>query len=412
MVFALPAVLVACLALTIPLASPSDSSDRQPPATSDPLPSANPHPGLAILDPVNVAANQILPLFGDILRSGALASKKFAPIPRALMENKMREFGWDSTTHCHEFQCGFDAGNILLSEYVLFGTITPLDGIFAYTLNVMHVPTSQVVRAEAGDVSRNPGIGGDAPLKAKLSAFAAGLDPKQLDLSRKTSRGLMAVVDLSPESPESRVLSERVSTHVNASRRYDLMSQKELQELLAAMKIPLQNIETSDSGMIALGARLNVAYLVHSKLGKDARGMRLDLALFDIVGKHRIRDWPSNSKRDFQEILHHENRFFATLNGPSKEVASRSARKAGAPRSKWTRGLWSAAGISAAVGLTAYALVMRHDADRAYKHAEAAYSTPTAQAFKAKAQEKDQRALVFGGLALLSLGASIVVWTF
>lgn len=372
----------------------------------------NPHPGLAILDPVDVAANQALPLFGDILRTGAQASGKFAPIPRAAMESKMKEFGWDANTVCHEFQCGFDAASMLLSEYVLFGTITPLDGIFAYTFNLMHVPTGQVVRAEAGDVSRNPGEGGDAPLKAKLSAFAASLNPSQLDLSRKTSRGLMAVVDLSPESPESRVLSERVSTHVNASRRYDLMSRKELQELLAAMKISLHDIETSDSGMIALGTRLNVAYLVHSKLGKDSQGMRLDLALFDIAGKRRIRDWPSNAKRDFQEILHHENRFFTTLNGPTKDVVARSVRKAGAHRSSWHRGLWSAAGISAAIGLGAYALILRKDANGAYDRAESAYSAQSAQAFKAEAQKKDQQALWMGGLAALSLGASIVVWTF
>lgn len=378
----------------------------------DPGVRMNSRPALAILDPVDVASDQPMPVFGNILRSGVLAAGKFEPISRAQMENKMAEFGWDAKTHCHEFQCGFDAGSMLLSDYVLFGTVTPLDGIFAYTFNVMHVPTGQVVRAEAGDVSRNPGNGGDAPLMAKLSAFAADLDPAQLDLSRKTSRGLMAVVDLSPESPESRVLSERVSTHVNASRHYDLMSRKELQELMSAMEIPLHDIETSDSGMIALGARLNVAYLVHSKLRQDAQGMRLDLALFDIAGKRRIRDWPTNSKRDFQEILHHENRFFTTLNGPPKEVASRSSRKQDAPRRKWGRGFLSTAGVFAAAGLAAAAWMLHNGADDAHSRAEEALSGDKAEAYKEEAQEKDQRTVWFGGLAALSLGASVVLWTF
>jgi hypothetical protein len=199
---------------------------------------------------------------------------------------------------------------------------------------------------------------------------------------------------------------------VNASRHYDLMSRKELQELLAAMKITLRDVESSDSGMIALGTRLNVAYLVQSKLGQDARGHRLDLALFDIAAKRRIRDWPSNSKRDFQEILHHENRFFTTLLGPSKDGSENTTPMGGAPSSHWNRGLWSVGGISAAIGFAAYALVLRHDANAAHNRAESAYSTQSAQGFKTKAQEKDRQSLLFGGLAVLSLGASIVVWTF
>ncbi|MEO6096712.1 MAG: hypothetical protein ABIW76_13830 [Fibrobacteria bacterium] len=402
----MPAILAAFLGMTLASASPPDPLDQKSSTTVDS------RPGLAILDPVDVAADKATPRFGDILRSGAEAAGKFAPLPRAQMESKMAEFSWDSTTHCHEFQCGFDAGSMLLTEYVLFGTITPLEGIFAYTFNVMHVPSGQVVRAEAGDVSRSPGNAGDAPLKAKLTAFASGLDPAQLDLTRKTSRGLMAVVDLSSESPESRVLSERVSTHVNASRHYDLMSRKELQELLSAMEIPLHDIQTSDSGMIALGTRLNVAYLVHSKLRQDSRETRLDLALFDIAGKRRIRDWPSNSKRGFQEILHHENRFFTTLNGPSKEVASRSARKAGSHRSNWSRGFLSTAGVFAAAGLSAIAWVLHTGANDAHTRAEESLSVEKAQAFKAEAQEKDERTVWIGGLAALSLGASVVVWTF
>jgi hypothetical protein len=409
---ALLAILATGFGLALPLAAPSDASDPRPPAALDASPTVHTLPELAILDPVDVAADRSMLLYGNILRSGAYAAGKFAPLPRAQMERKMAEFKWDSTTHCHEFQCGFDAGSMLLSEYVLFGTVTPLDGIFAYTFNLMHVPTGQVVRAEAGDVSRNPGDGGDAPLKAKLTAFAESLDPAQMDLTRKTSRGLMAVVDLSPESPESRVLSERVSTHVNASRHYDLMSRKELQELLSAMEIPLHDIETSDSGMIALGTRLNVAYLVHSKLRQDKQGTRLDLALFDVAGKRRIRDWPTNSKRDFQEILHHENRFFTTLNGPSKNVPARSARKADAPRSRWRRGFLSTAGIFAAAGLTAVAWSLHNGADEAHSRAETALSVEKAEAFKEEAQKKDERTVWFGGLAALSLGASVVVWTF
>ncbi len=303
--------IIVVVAPLFPLACPLAKSGAVPQMS---LPAGgvavNIRPILAILDPVDIAAEKSVPPYGDELRTQAVAAGRFAPIPRIQMEKKMAEFNWDATTPCHEFQCAFDAANLLLSEYVLFGTVTPLDGIYAYTFNLLHIPTGQVVLSQAGDVARSPGAGGDLPLKAKLAAFISGIDPMHLDLAQKTSLGLMAVIDLSPETPESRVLSERVAAHVHASRHYDLMGSKELQELMIAMEIPIGAIATTDSGMIGLGTRLNVAYLVHSKLSEDPQGMRLDLALFDIAGKRRIRDWPSHSQRGFQDILHVENRFF------------------------------------------------------------------------------------------------------
>jgi hypothetical protein len=365
---------------------------------------------LAILDPVDLKADKTEPGYGNLLREHALEAGKFAPIPRDAMEKKMAEFKWDPSSPCHEFQCGFDAANLLLSEYVLFGTVTALDGIYAYTFNLVHIPTGQVVLSQAGDVARNPGSEGELPLQAKLIAFISGIDPAQLDLAKKSSRGLMAVVDLSPQTPESRVLSERVATHVHASRQYDLMSKKELQELMTAMEIQVGTLATSDSGMIGLGTRLNVAYLVHSKLSEDDEGMRLDLALFDIAGKRRIRDWPSHSQSGFTDILHVENRFFTTLTGP-KDVAAVAGRKPARRHSHWKREL-SLAGISAAAGMAVMAASLHKGANNAQDRAETAYSIESAQAWKAEAEHKDQRTILFGALAGLSLAVSAVVWTF
>lgn len=362
-------------------------------------------PTLAILDPVDVATGRVMPMYGDLLRAKLLGTGKFGPLTRQAMEKKLKEFNWEADKPCHEFQCGFDAGNILLSEYVLFGSVTALDGIYAYTLNLLHVPSSQVIASEAGDVSRNPFRGGDDPLNARLTAFISQLDPAHLEKSRVASRGLMAVLDLNAGSPESRVLAERVGTHVYASRKYDLMSQMELQELLTAMSISISGISPNDSGMIALGTRLNVAYLVQSKLTQDADGRRLDLALFDVAGKRRIRDWSSKPTREFQGILQLENRFFTTL-------TEKNGLKTSQPSSHWQTTLLSLIGIAAATGLATLAYTAHQDANGDYGRAEAAYSLESGQVWKKQAKDKDQRTVLFGSLAALSLGLSVTLWAF
>jgi hypothetical protein len=369
-------------------------------------------PTIALLDPVDVATGKVVPGYGDFLREGFRLAGRFHPLARDEMEKKLGEFDWRPTKACHEFQCGFDAGNILLAEYVFFGTLTALDGIYAYTFNILHVPTGQVIHSEAGDVARGRNDGGDEPLKAKLEAYVSGLDPARLDVVKRPSRGLMAVVDLSSESPESRVMAERVGTHVYASRQYDLMSQLELQELLSAMGIPLSAFGAADSGMIALGARLNVAYLVQSRLSEDSRGRRLDLALFDVAGKRRVRDWPSKPTRDFQSLLHLENRFFTTLTAQPEALADRKGGKAGTGRSRWKRNLLAAAGVSAAAGLSALAYSMHMDANSAYRRAEAAQSAESGSEWRREVRKRDKGTMTYGALAATSLGLSVALWTF
>ncbi|GEM_PF-5956739 len=58
------------------------------------------------------------------------------------------------------------------------------------------------------------------------------------------------------------------------------------------------------------------------------------------------------------------------------------------------------------------AMSLHQGADDAHDRAEAAYSAESAQTLKAEAQDKDQRTVLFGALAGLSLAVSAVVWTF
>jgi hypothetical protein len=371
-------------------------------------------PSLAVLDPVDLVDGKSDFPHGEFLRTGLAQAGKFKPMSGPEMQGKLREFAWNRGENCHEFQCGFEAGNVLLTDYVLFGTITPLKGLYAFTFNILHIASGKVVNSEVGDVPRSAANGGDEPLKARLAGFVSGLDPARFRKAELISRGLMAVVDLSPASPQSRVLSERITTHVNSSRQYDLMSQSELRELLAAVEIRLGNLQTTDSGMIALGSRLNVAYLVHSKLSPEPGGTRLDLALFDVAGKRRIRDWPVKPTQDFHDILNMEHRFFTTLMDRGKDFAVDPGPKPRPvrPRSRWTRGALSIIGVSASAGLATLAVSMRKDADGAFDRAESALSVDAGEPWKRKAEENDRRAVLYGSLAALTLGASLAVWTF
>lgn len=375
-------------------------------------------PALVLFDPVDLDGGRADSGFGDFLRGKLLASGKWRVGSRMEMEKKLGEFGWDPAKTCHEFQCGFDAGNVLLTDYVLFGTITSVAGIYAYSFNLLHVPTSQVVASEVGNVPRNPGKGGDDPLLAKLAAFASGLDPARLDKSKALNRALMAVVDLNAESVESRVLAERVGTHVYASRHYDLMSQTELHELLSAMNISLAAAGNTDSSMLALGNRLNVAYLVQSQLSPGPRGNAMALTLFDVAGKHRIRAWSLAPTQDFQDILHLEKRFFTTLlnqpmpGQPENPLAAQNTRARHGSHSVWKRGFFSAAGITLATGLTYLAYSTRQEANGAHMRAESAYSAESALGFKQKVRDEDRLTLLYGSLAALTLGASVTLWTF
>jgi len=371
---------------------------------------------LVVLDPVDLDDGVTSTEHGDWLWNKIQESGKWHLLPRLEAEKKLGEFGWDASNSCHEFQCAFDAGSTLLADYVLFGTVTALDGIYAYSFNIIHVPTSQVVASEVGEVRRSPvspGASGEDSLRAKLAAFASGLDPSRFDKSRTISRGLLAVVDLSVESPESRVLAERVETHVRAARHYDLMSQTELDELLSAMNISLAATEPTDSSMVALGARLKVAYLVQSTLSSGPRGNTMELALFDVSGKHRIRDLSSRPTKDFRDILQLEPRFLASLKArPDGPLVAQDPKATHGPRSVWKRTLFSALGISAATGLGILAYSTRREADGAHARAESAYSAESASEWKSQVEDKDRETLAYGSLAALTLGASITLWAF
>lgn len=370
-------------------------------------------PLLAVLDPVDLSQARSLPPAGEALRNAAREAERFRLLSGPETEAKLREFKWNAGRPCHEFQCAFEAGNVLMAEYVLFGTLTPLDGLHAYSFNVLDTRSGRVVESAVGHASRNPEDPGADPSLAHLAAFASALDPSRYDGGPKAGQGLIAVLDGNPESPESRVLTDRIGTHVHGFRTHDLMGQTELEELADAMGISLASLAASDSGLLLLGARLNIDCLVRSKLERGPRGQRLELALFDIAGKRRVRSWTSNTTGDFGEILRFESRFFKTLKDWPAGAGGGSGEGPVAAQggTRWGRTLLALAGITTAGGLGAMAYASHRRADEAYRRAESSLG-PAAGDWKRRTETADRSTLIFGGLAALALGGSITLWTF
>lgn len=370
-------------------------------------------PSLAILDPVDLSGEKALPEAGEALRKAARKAGRFQTLPGPETAAKLREFAWNSGRPCHEFQCAFEAGNVLMADYVLFGTLTPLEGISAYTFHLLAYRTGRVVEAVVGHVAGGAREPGGDPALARLADVAAALDPARLDSRPRPGRGLIAVLDGNPGSVASRALAERAGAHIHEAGAHDLMGQAELRELVDAMGIPLATLAGSDSGLLVLGARLNLACLVQSKLEQEPRGQRLELALFDIAGKRRVRSWTSQPTRDFQEILRFESRFFATLRDwpegggdgfPQGGVAAKG-------RTRWGRTVLGLAGMTAAGGLGTLAYASRRKANAAYRKAESSPG-PAADTWKRRTETEDRTTVIYGTLAALTLGASLTVWSF
>lgn len=386
---------------------------RISPESSPTVPSATALPVLAILDPVDLSVEQSLPQPGHVLRSAAGRSARFQVCSGLEIARKLMDFDWNGGRPCHEFQCAFDAGNILMADYILYGSLTPLKGIHAFSFNILDTRSGKVVHSTVGHVPRQSRDSGGAVLRSHLAEFAGGLDPQGFRKPERPTRGVIALVDLGEESTESRVLIERLGTRIEAIRSHDLMSQVELRELLAAMDLPLPASAASDSGMIELGSRLKVAYLMASDLGRMNEGLRLELALFDIAGKRRVHGWSSRPSGEYLDILETESRAFRTLEEMTRSGwnggRTEAARGTGFP---WVRSLLTVAGLAAAGGMGTLAYALHEEADQAYQEAEASMSPQASRSWKRKTEEKDFGAVLFGSLAALTFTASVTLWAF
>lgn len=375
-----------------------------------------PGPSVAVFDPIDLHNQTADPEFGDFLRKAFNENSHWRVIPQDTVKARFKDYKMSSSTACHEFQCSFDAGNVLAADYVVFGSITPWGDLYAYTLNITHVRSSQVVWSKVGEVMRKQMGQPSAAMEATLAQIVGGLEPQDLDTRRGLRRGLLTVLDLSPGgSTPSRVMAERVATHLYASRNFDIMSRRELDELLAALDMRKSAFAPTDSGIFTLGGKMDITHLVYSRLtnkgsaGKGGEEFKLQLALYDISAAKKVREWPSQPTNDFRKILEFENKFFSSLFKMPDYDNDRDVE------SGWGPAL-SYGGVGLGLAMTTLFGIMAwsswQEADQDYAEFQGARSRESAMASKQRVEENDRKALVFsglGGLSLAGAGAMLIL---
>ena len=383
---------------------------RPTPAAEAPRIIAKPRT-LAVLEPVDLRVGKGNPLWAGILRGKFNESRAWAMLPPDSMGIKLREFGLDATSSCHEFQCAYDIGNILQTEFIAFGSITRVGETYAFTLNLLHLPTSQVVWSKAGEAQIISGKDSGEVLAGSLGRLLGGADPRKLETARRGKRGLLTVLDLSRVSDASRVVTERVTTHLYASRQYDVMGQGEMQELLAGLEIRSPKAFSGDSALYALGEKMGVSHLVYSRLD-EGPPYQLRLAVFNIATHRKVREWPSPQTEDFRGVLKFESDFFSGI-FPRRGGALASG-PAVSPRAKLRLAkLGAGLGLAVSAGLGVLAYSSWDQANTDYSRFRASLSQPTAEDQRKRVESEDRAAMLYGALAGASLaGAGFLAFSF
>jgi hypothetical protein len=274
----------------------------------------------------------------------------------------------------------------------------------------VHVPTAQVVWSRAGQVRRSRGPNPGAGLEGILQQTLGELRPEKLNVLRADKRGMITVLDLSPGSVASRVMAERVSTHLYGTRHYDIMSRRELDELLSAMDIRTRDLAATDSAMFQVGGKMGISHLVYSRLTDSAGTFSLKLALFDVAARSKLREWPSQPTADFQKLLQFEDKFFTSL------LKRPGGGEEGRPQGRDKRWVYGGAGlglvVSTTLGFLAYA--QYRNADKEFERYQEARSREEADRHQQAVEDSERNTWVFGALSGASLlgGGAVLVFDF
>lgn len=308
---------------------------------------------LAVLDLVDLADNQGRPEVAESMRRSLAATGKWTVLGRDSVNRKLGEFNMNPQAPCNTSQCGFDIGNVVQADYVMYGTSSPLGTVQAVTLKLLHIPTAKVVWTrvvESGGVSDAERARG---LEKSFATVAAELSGKRPEGERDRHGKSLAVIDLSENSLQSRVFFERVHTRIYGSPAYDLMSPTELAELLSALEINKYSIVPSLDNMIGLGQKLGVSNLLYSRLYRDGKSYIYRLAMYDVTGKSLVLELPPQPSEDLIKLLDYEKVFFNTLFSKEKEGAGQAAVHGNGSRSN--KALWISLGVlGVGGGMAAY----------------------------------------------------------
>lgn len=363
---------------------------------------------LLILDPVDLGSESPKKSVGDFLRARMAESGRWTVMNGDSAHKHLKEFHVDAEGGCKEFQCAFDAGSALGTEFVLFGTLAPLGELQAYTLNLLHVPTAQVVWARAGETLRSED---EYPMRAQkrgLEWAVSDLDLSRLDLRKRMGRSTVALFD-EGGSVQEKALHERAVAHLYEARRFDLVTKSEMADLLKAMDLQPPAPYAPQDSLLSLGKKLDVRYVLSERLAQSRRSYHLKVTLHDFESPRQKRPWQPRETADFGKLLRTEDHFFSDLAG--KDVVDLPS----SPPSKLrTAGkvLTVTLALAAGAGLGYLAYESKREADGEYGRFQSSQSQQQAEDARLKVQTKDEEANRYGIIGGLSLVVGASIWAF
>ncbi len=365
-------------------------------------------PKLLILDPVSLKSSLGNREMGEQLRSLLRVKKKWNVLSREQAEQKYREYSFEKYRGCHEFPCAFDAGNIVQAEYVLWTTLTRVENMGVFTFNLANIPSSKVVWSEVGEVLLKEGSEGSDALVHRWSQIFKPLDPADLQKQSVPTKGLLAILDLNEPSAYSQVIIERLATHGYASGQYDLMNQTELNDLLQALDLKPSSLEATEKNMLEMGNKLGVAHLIYSRLKMNQGTFDLQLALYDISKKRKLREWPFHSN-DFQKLLKFENKFFSQV---ILEDGGTQASVATSGKTPIWKHLIRYVTLGAGATFLALSYNENSQGKKSYDNYLSARVPDQAASYRLETEEHDKKRNLYGTFAGVSIATSFVFWVF
>lgn len=198
--------------------------------------------------------------------------------------------------------------------------------------------------------------------------------------------------------------------HVYASRNYDLIAQEELEDLLRALDIPAPAVGTPEEELLEIGRKMDVRYVLWSRLTQSRGRYRLELSLHDLSGNKIVRKWPSKELPGFAKLLRVEDRFFSTLSDPDLPAGPAIPR----PSPVRVAGKYASVAVALAsgAGLGYLAYTSKQGADSEYRRFQSAQNETDAAASRRRVLEEDVQAKRYGMLSGICVLLGVAVWTF
>lgn len=305
---------------------------------------------IAVLDLVDLTDNQQKPEITDLLRRTLGGSGRWSVIGRDSVAKRLGEFNITPNQPCNNPQCGFDIGNVVQAEYVVFGTVSPLAYVQAATLKMLHIPSAKIVWTK---VLQGEGASENERMRNLDKVFATAateMGAIKPDMDKSKHGKSLAIIDLSENTLQSRAFFERVGTRIYGNPAFDLMSPTELTELLTALEINKYSVVPSLENMIGLGQKLGVSNLLYSRLYRDGRSYIYRLAMYDVTGKTLVLELPPQPSEDLIKLLDYEKVFFNTLFTKEKDGPKPAVVKNGG---KSNKALWISLGVLGVGGVVA-----------------------------------------------------------